>query len=342
VLHFVETVKIFFLPGVLALISSQAFAQTPASMPTPLAQPNGAASVDASLATPTGHEVNASVGSYTYIEPGAQSISIHGTKVGGEYTATLSLNRRRHWFAQADVRGTIGNVTYTGWCSPFLITPNSASPNGYELDLGDASPCSETGDKDWYLEARALAGKDVIGQRWALSPFTGLGLRHLSNGTNGTGGYRTDDYLYLPVGLTARTKVASRTALSFNLEFDLLIHGWQNTRDSELGGGDVPATTTAPAFTIDGFTDISFSQPRGWALRAGAKYQVTKHWSVEPYYVHWNVSASPVNYETATFTVNHVTAKEQFGAYEPLNVTHEFGVKWGFHLCGLRRWECNI
>ena len=87
------------------------------------------------------------------------------------------------------------------------------------------------------------------------------------------------------MGATARTKVASQSALSFTLEFDLLIHGWQNTRDSELGGGDVSATTTAPAFTIDGFTDISFSQPRGWALRAGMKYQVTKHWSVEPYYV---------------------------------------------------------
>ena len=323
--------KILCLAGVIALISSQAFAQTPDSIPTRLAQPHGAAAVDASLATPTEHEVDVSVGSYTYIEPGAQSISIHGVKVAGEYTATLSLNKRRHWFAQTDVRGTIGNVSYTGWCSPFLITPTSASPNGYELAVGDPSPCSETGDKDWYLEARALAGKDLIGQRWALSPYTGLGLRHLSNGTTGTAGYRTDDYLYLPVGITARTNVASHTAVSFNLEFDLLIQGWQKTRDSELGGGDVPATMTAPAFTIDGFTDISFSQPIGWALRASAKYQVTKHWSVEPYYVHWNVSASPVNYETATFTVNHVTAREQLGAYEPLNATHEFGVKWGFH-----------
>jgi hypothetical protein len=164
-----------------------------------------------------------------------------------------------------------------------------------------------------------------------LSPYAGLGLRHLSNGTTGTAGYRTDDYLYLPVGMTARTKVASHSVLSVNLEFDLLIHGWQKTRDSRLGGGDVPPTTTAPAFTINGFTDISFSQPGGWALRASAKYQVTRHWSVEPYYVHWNVSASPVNYRIATFTVNHVTAQEQLGAYEPLNVTREFGVKWGFH-----------
>jgi len=56
----------------------------------------------------------------------------------------------------------------------------------------------------------------------------------------------------------------------------------------------------------------------------------------------WNVSASPVNDNVATFTVNHVTAQEETGAYEPLNVTHEFGVKWGFHFCGPRRFECGV
>ena len=127
------------------------------------------------------------------------------------------------------------------------------------------------------------------------------------------------------------TTVASRGALSLNLEFDRLIHGWQKTRDSELGGGDVPATPAAPAFTVDGFTDVSFSQSRGWALRASAKYPVSRHWSAEPYYVRWHISSSPVNYETATFTVNNVMAQEQLGAYEPLNVTSEFGVRLGFH-----------
>ena len=150
---FYNVVNILFLAGVAALISSRAFAQT-----------------DPGLATPTGHELNASVGGYTYTEPGAQSISIHGVKVGGEYTATLSLSKRRHWFAHTDVRGIVGNVTYTGWCSPYLITPSSASPNGYELDFGEASPCSETGDRDWYLEARVLAGKDLIDRTWAWSP----------------------------------------------------------------------------------------------------------------------------------------------------------------------------
>ncbi len=323
--------KILFLAAFIALVSAPAFAQAPDSIPGPVEQRGGATTGDERLATPTGHEVNVSVAGYTYTEPGAQSISIHGAKVGGEYIGTLSLNKRRHWFAQADARSTIGNVTYDGWCSPFLITPNGASPNGYELDLGAASPCSESGDKDWYLEARALAGKDLIRQRWAWSPYSGLGLRHLSNGTTGTAGYRTDDYLYLPFGATAHTRVGSRRALSFTLEYDRLIRGWQKTRDSELGGGNVPATPTAPAFTINGFTDISFAQHAGWALRASAEYQVTSRWSVQPYYIRWHVSASPVNYETVTFTVNNVTVDEQLGAYEPLNVTREFGVKLGFH-----------
>ena len=281
--------------------------------------------------TPTGQEVNASVSGYTYVEPSATSISIHGPKVGGEYTATLPLDQRRHWYAQGNVRGMIGTATYTGWCSPYLIRPNNTSPNGYELDIGDPSPCSENGDRDWYVEGRALAGRDLISGRWTYSPYSGVGLRHLANGTTGINGFRTDDYVYVPVGVTARTSVASRNALALNLEFDPLIRGWQKTRDSALGGGDIPATPTAPAFTINGFSDVSFSQHAGWALRASARYQMTRHWSMEPYYLHWHVSASPVSDETATFTVHGITAREQLGAYEPLNFTREFGVQLGFH-----------
>ena len=300
--------------GAIAFIPVQSFAQTD----------------DAPLATPVGHELTVAFGGYRYVEPGDTSISIHGPKFGAGYTGTMSLNRRRHWFLQADARGLFGATTYDGWCSPFLIVPDSTSPNGYALDFGDPSPCSESGDKDWYVEGRALAGKDFIGDTWGWAPEFGLGLRHLSNGVTGVAGYRTDDYLYLPLGITARTLVGSRKALSLHLEYDRLLHGWQTTRDSQLGGGLVPATPTAPAFTIDGFSDISFEQHSGWALRASAAYQLARHWSVEPEYIHWTVGASPVNYETATFTVRGVTAQEQLGAYEPVNRTNEFVVKLGF------------
>ena len=306
--------KTLLISAALALISSQVFAQTP----------------DPTLATPEGTDISVSLGSYTYTEPGDTAISIHGLKVGGDFTGTLAISQRHHVFFQTNARGLVGATKYTGWCSPFFITPNSGSPNGYELRVGGPSPCTESGDKDWYVEARGLVGKDMIGDHWAFSPYSGAGLRYLSNGTTGTAGYRTDKYLYVPVGVTSRTKAGSH-ALSFTLEGDALVHGWQKTRDSELGGGDVPATPIAPAFTIEGFSDISFTQSKGWALRASAKYDVTPHLSLEPYYIRWTVGASPRNDETVTFTVNGITAREQLGAYEPLNHTNEAGVKLGFH-----------
>jgi hypothetical protein len=322
--------KTLLVTGSIAFISSQAFAQASSSTSTQSIDRRGATQVDTSVATTSGHEVNFGVSGYTYVEPGDTSISIHGPKFGAGYTGTISLNPHRHWFFQADAQGLFGETTYDGWCSPFLITPDSRSPNGYALDLGDPSPCSEGGDKDWYVEGRALVGKDLIGRTWGWSPDIGLGIRHLSNGTTGIAGYRTDDYLYLPVGITARTLVTSHNALSFSLEYDHLLHGWQRTRDSQLGGGSVPATVTAPAFTIEGFSDISFEQHSGWALRGRAKYQITRRWSVEPEYVHWSIGASPVNFETATFTVNGITVRQQLGAYEPLNTTNEFVVKLGY------------
>jgi len=133
--------KTLLVTGVMTLIAPYAFAQTPDSIPS---STRSTAALDVGLATPTGHEVNAGVASYTYREPGAHAISIHGAKFVAEYNGTLSLNKEHHWFAQAQLRGTVGNVGYDGWCSPFLITPNSASPNGYELDVGDPSSCSET------------------------------------------------------------------------------------------------------------------------------------------------------------------------------------------------------
>ena len=321
--------KKLLVVGSLSLLPSQAFAQTSgsASIQSPSANE---AQRETSLATLAGHEVDFGIGGYKYVEPGDTSISIHGPKFGAGYTGTIALNHVRHWFLQANARGLFGSTTYDGWCSPFLITPDNRSPNGYALDLGDYSPCNESGDADWYVEGRALVGKDFIGRTWGWSPDIGLGVRHLSNGTTGVAGYRTDEYLYLPIGITGRTVVGSHHALSFNLEYDHLLHGWQKTRDSQLGGGVVPATPIAPAFTIEGFSDISFDQDSGWGLRAGAHYRLTRHWSVQPEYIHWNVSASNVNSETATFTVNGITARQQLGAYEPLNTTNEFTVKLGF------------
>jgi len=276
--------------------------------------------------TPAGHELHFSFGNYTYREPGSLPISISGPKLGLGYTGTFVFGQHHSWFTQADVHGIVGSVRYQGWCSPWIIIPDSSSPNGYALDEGDASSCSESGDQDWYVEGRGLVGKDFAGRSWAISPFGGLGLRHLSNGTTGLAGFRTDEYLYVPLGATLRTPVAPGRVLRLTLEYDRLVHGWQNTRDAALGGGDAPATATTPPFSIDGFSDVSFSQSGGWAVRASAAFQFASHWLLEPYYVRWNVNASTPSNETVTFTVNGITAQEQLGFYEPTNNTSELGI----------------
>jgi len=302
----------------LAFVSSAAFAQTP---------PSTGASV---LATKTGHQINVSLQHYNYTEPDDADISIHGPKFGVEYAGTFALNRQRRWFAQFNVRGTGAVARYDGWCRPWQIAPSSTSANGYRLTLGTRSPCSETGDVDWYIDGRALVGKDLIGSTWAVAPFIGVGARHLSNGTTNNFNYRTQEYLYIPVGATMRTTAVGNRTISVSVEYDRLLRGWNTTRNSLLGGGTVPATPTTPAFAIGDFTDLPFTQRTGSALRASASFQVTRSWSIEPYYTKWRVEDSPVSTGSVAYTVNAITARQTINAYEPHNFTNEFGVKLGF------------
>lgn len=312
------------LAGLMALTSSVAFAQTPPKEP------------EHTLTTRKGTTLNVSFQHYDYTEPLGDDIDvkIHGPKFGAEYTGTFLLNERRHWFAQINVRGTGATAAYDGSCRPWQIVPSSTSANGYRLTLGGTSPCSETGDADFYVEGRALAGKDFVGRSAAISPFIGVGVRHLSNGTSGHFNFRTEQYLYVPLGATVRTTAIGGRVLSVTAEYDHLLRGWNTTRDSLLGGGLVPATSTTPSFSIGDFTDFSFKQRHGWGLRAGASYAITRSWSVEPYYVRWRVGDSPSSAGSVAYTVNAITVRQTLNAYEPLNFTNEFGVKIGLHFGG--------
>ena len=310
----------FALASLMTVAASVAFAQT---------APGTSAAV---LTTRPGHELNISVQHYNYTEPDDVDISIHGPKFGGEYTGTMSISPRRRWFAQFNVRGTGAIARYDGWCRPWQIAPSSTSANGYRLTLGTRSPCSETGDADWYVDGRALLGTDLIGHTWAISPFVGVGARHLSNGTTGNFNYRTQEYLYVPVGVTVRTTAVAGHVLGVTMEYDRLVRGWNTTRNSLLGGGTVPATATTPAFSIGDFTNLSFTQRTGSALRASASYQLSRSWSIAPYYVRWRVADSPVSTGSVAYTVNAITVRQTLGYYEPHNFTDEFGVKIGLRL----------
>jgi hypothetical protein len=317
--------KSLALVGLMALtpsMASVAFAQTPLATNPDV------------LTTRIGNELSVSVQHYDYTEPPPVDISIHAAKFGGEYTGTFALSHRRRWFAQVNLRGTGAVASYDGNCRPWLIVPSSTSANGYRLTLGSSSPCSESGDADWSVEGRALATKDFTGRVWSISPFSGVGVRHLSNGTTGHVNYRTEEYLYVPVGAAMRTTAVAGRVLGVTVEYDRLLRGWNTTRNSLLGGGVVPATDTAPAFSIGDFTDVSFHQHTGWALRASASYSVSRAWSIEPYYLRWRVAASPVSDGSVAFAVDGVTVRQTLRYVEPLNFTNEFGVKIGFHFGG--------
>src|SRR5689334_23200465 len=120
--------KRFLSVCAIVLIPATAFAQT-------------AAKQSGALATAPGQELTVGTNAYNYVEPGDLKISIHGPKFVGEYTGTFLIDQRSHWFARVNAKANLGITSYDGWCAPWLITPNSSSPNGYALDVGDYSPC---------------------------------------------------------------------------------------------------------------------------------------------------------------------------------------------------------
>ena len=117
VLALAAEMKRFVVVGALALLPVRLFAQT------------SSAQTDAPPTTLAGHQLTFSLGAYDYVEPGDTAISIHGLKFGGEYAGTFLLSARHRWFAQANVRGSIGKTDYDGWCAPWFITPDRSSPN---------------------------------------------------------------------------------------------------------------------------------------------------------------------------------------------------------------------
>jgi hypothetical protein len=68
----------------------------------------------------------------------------------------------------------------------------------------------------------------------------------VSNRISGVAGYRTDDYLYLPLGLTARTRAASH-ALSFKVEYDRLHRVSRLKPKTTWGYQSISTLTTAGA-----------------------------------------------------------------------------------------------
>lgn len=230
------------------------------------------------LLTRRGWEVGGQIANYQYEEPGLMNLK--GNRIGavGAYTFT-SPNRV---YSRIDLRSSYGSLKYQG--------------SGTLDDV-----------PDWIFETRAVIGRDYLtGDSAALSPYIGLGYRYLYNdlrGYSSTGhvGYqRVSQYLYVPVGLTARFRTGERWVVAPTVEYDAFLGGRQYSQLSDTGIG---------------YSDATNKQKHGYGYRAYLMLE-SGHWAFGPWFYYWNIKDSDV-----------VSIGLGTVAMEPANWTREYGVE---------------
>jgi hypothetical protein len=219
------------------------------------------------LKTQSGHELGVSLTNYKYDEPGY--MQLNATKLGVSYSGTYVLGTTwpdpsASWFLRTDLHYGGGGADYR-------------SPISGNLDNTPSR----------YMEARALIGKDIQMSGYVLSPYLGLGFRHLHSDL----GYKRDSYYTtMPIGFIHKVKLDDRSQLLTSVEYMHLIRGVQKAK--------LPSQS------------LSLDQPKGYGLR----FQMLKryqNWSIGPVLTHWSLGASEID----------------GGWIEPRNKTTEWGIK---------------
>jgi len=233
------------------------------------------------LATRRGFEVGVQLAHYHYEEPNfAKFIGTRGGIVGA-YTFT----RANGMFFRVDGRESYGALKYQG--------------SGTQ----DSVP-------DLIVEARGVAGMDFpAGSGVSLSPYLGVGYRHLYNdsrgytSTNAAGYRRYSNYLYAPAGVTIRFDLGKRWVLAPTFETDIFILGKQKSRLSDANVG---------------FNDVTNTQKHGYGWRASLMVE-KDHLAFGAWTHYWDIKDSdvqPIGLGNA--------------GLEPANWTRESGIEFRY------------
>lgn len=229
-------------------------------------------SQNASLGTSSESNLGITAFNYKYDEPGY--MSLNANRVGLNYSATYSPSAKwpntvSSWFYKAEVSYSKGKADYTSPISGNLNdTPNML------------------------YEVRLLIGKDMDMGSYVLSPYIGLGYRHLYSDL----GYeRTSNYTTMPIGLTHKVKLADNSQLHTTVEYAHLLSGVQK---------------------VQLVKSISMDQKSGYGLRFSMLRRFDS-WTLGPTLTYWNLAQSEVGGLTPL--------------YEPKNKTLEIGLKGAFH-----------
>src|SRR5262249_54048047 len=158
---------------------------------------------------------------YDYTEPGVAEIK--GNRLGLVAVGTLADGEGA--FGKIDFRFSVGSLDYKG--------------------SGTLS-----GVPDVIVETRAVAGYDIAGEDMTFSPYLALGSPSPYTDPKGrpptaaAGSRRYSNYLYAPIGATARFDIGSGWALAPTAEYDVFLRGQQKSMlsDASPALGDVTNT----------------------------------------------------------------------------------------------------
>jgi len=235
-----------------------------------------------SLNTQTENSVGVSLSQYKYKEPGF--MTLQAKVLGIDYVGTYAFapqwpQKQQTWFLRGEMAYKTGQANYK-------------SNNGISI--------SDT--ENWFVEVRALVGRDVQLGQSVMSPYIGLGLRHLHNdlrAENTLGYRRVTRYFTMPFGVLHKQQWSPDSVLVTHLEYLHLVQGthWAKFSDSS------PFSS-----------DVKLKLPRGHGIRAGALWRFNS-WSMGPTLTYWNIDRSDPSGQTAV---------------EPANQTIEFGLKLNY------------
>jgi hypothetical protein len=237
-----------------------------------------------SLKTRDGFEIGLQSYWYKYEEEvdGAFFMSNTGNKYGVSGTGIKTLGDG--YYMIADARYATGDVEYS-----------SASGNG---DV-----------EDNMYEIRLLVGNEALVEDYLLAFYSGVGYRHLDNDLRDlSGGYRrTSEYLYIPIGVTHRFLLDSKSRISTNIEYDYFVKGEQKSYLSDVG----------PSYAAL-YGDPVNKQKHGYGARINTAYEQA-NWSIGAFFNYWHIGDSEVNY--------YYDGSDVYYALEPKNDTKEVGVE---------------
>jgi hypothetical protein len=247
------------------------------------------------LGTPTSFEAGVQFSRYEYEEPNVEDnidVYIRGLKYGIDGRFTYNI---QDWFFQLEGRYAGGDDDYQG----------SGKIEGVADNLA---------------EGRLLAGRDFLVNEFGLSPYVGVGFRDLFNdsrgvSTTGALGYkRESQYLYMPIGVTGRTRIDRDSRVSLNVEYDQFLWGRQYSDLNDVS---------------EFYPELVNSQTWGYGLRGELMYE-RRSWGLGPFFDYWNINQSEDSCATRFTTTDRFIYRVTACGYEPHNDTLEYGIRFRY------------